>query len=304
VSRGLAELVCIVAISNCGCDRGIAPASPSSGPPTPTSVVPKAALESALGQDYQQVFRTQITHPAYFDNSICNGTVSTTAYFKQSDKKSTLLYLSTSTDGKTVVNQLRNTVVTPAGIFRVLVVLVSYSETVNQSNVGLFVPAQEQINQDHVAFAVSRGYGAPLVSFQNTNMVMEHSEIADPRTPTGVTTALTQHGISTNGYDFFVSVNIDPASPSEGGQSYVGAPGFIYVGNFRGWKTSLGADDFTSVARAVYHHEVAHHWGWSPLHDWAPCYNVAPFLVPPVLFGWEDTNGNGVPEILDAAPYQ
>jgi len=303
MSRRLAELVCIVAICNLGCDRGTTAPSPSTGPPTLATVVPKTALESALVQDYQQVFRTQITHPAYFDNALCNSTVSTTAYFKQSDKKSTLLYLSTSADGKTVVNQLRNTVVTPAGTFRVLVVLVSYSETVNQSNAGLFVPAQEQINQDHVAFAASRGYGAPLVSFQSANMVLDHSEIADPRTPTGVTTALTQHGISTSGYDFVVSVNIDPASPPEGGLSYVGT-GFIYMGNFRGWKTSLGADDFTSVARAVYHHEVAHHWGWSALHDWAPCYNVAPFVVPPVLFGWEDTNGNGVPEILDAAPYQ
>jgi hypothetical protein len=27
------------------------------------------------------------------------------------------------------------------------------------------------------------------------------------------------------------------------------------------------------------------------------------FIVPPILFGWEDTNGNGVPEILDSAPY-
>lgn len=296
--------LCLLAICSAGCGSGSAPLSPTSGSPTPTSVVSKGALESALDQDYQQAFRAQVTHPAYFDNSSCNSTVSTTAYFKQADKKSTLLYLSTSVDGKAVVNQLQNTVVTPAGMFRVLVVLVIYADTVNQSNAGLFVPAQDQINQDHAAFAASKGYGAPLVSFQNTNMVIDHSDIADPRTPTGVTTALTQRGVSTTGYDFLVSVNVDPASPPEAGQSYVGTPGFIYMGNFRGWKTSLSADDFTSIARAVYHHEVAHHWGWSPLHDWAPCYNVAPFVVPPVLFGWEDTNGNGVPEILDSAPYR
>ncbi len=90
---------------------------------------PRTALESALEQDYQRVFGTQIAHPAYFDNSTCGGgTVSTTAYFGQSDRKSTLLYLSTSVDGKTVVNQLRNTVVTPAGMFRILVVFVGYAD--------------------------------------------------------------------------------------------------------------------------------------------------------------------------------
>ncbi len=265
---------------------------------------PRTALESALEQDYQRVFGTQIAHPAYFDNSTCGGgTVSTTAYFRQSDRKSTLLYLSTSVDGKTVVNQLRNTVVTPAGMFRVLVVLVGYADTVNQSNAPMFVPAQDQINQDHATFAASKGYSAPIVSFQNTNMVIDHSEIADPRTAAGVTAALTQHGVSTNGYDFFVSINIDSARV-EGGQSSIGTPGFIYMGNFSGWKSPLGPNEFANIAHAVYHHEVAHHWGWSPLHDWAPCYNLAPFVVPPVLFGWEDTNRNGVPEILDPAPYQ
>ena len=267
---------------------------------------PLTSLELAIDQDYQQVFRAQITHPAFFDNSACGGsTVSTTAYLKQSGTSSTLLYVSTSADGKTVLNQLRRTVVTPAGMFRVLVVLVGYAETVNQSNAGSFAPAQDQINQDHTGFAASKGYSAPIVSFQNTNEVIDHSEIADPRTPNGVTAALTQHGVSTSGYDFLVSVNIDPAA-LEGGFSAIGTqPAFIYMGNYRGWKSSLTPGDFTSISQAVYHHEVAHHWGWAATHDWATCYPIGPFhfIVPPVLFGWEDTNGNGVPEILDSAPY-
>jgi hypothetical protein len=28
-----------------------------------------------------------------------------------------------------------------------------------------------------------------------------------------------------------------------------------------------------------------------------------PFFVPPVLFGWEDVDGDGTPEIFDDTPY-
>ena len=30
---------------------------------------------------------------------------------------------------------------------------------------------------------------------------------------------------------------------------------------------------------------------------------VARFIAPPILFGWEDVDGDGVPEILDSTPY-
>jgi hypothetical protein len=43
-------------------------------------------------------------------------------------------------------------------------------------------------------------------------------------------------------------------------------------------------------ARASYHHEMAHHWGWPATHDWAACdaanASSSPFFVPPVLLGW------------------
>ena len=56
------------------------------------------------------------------------------------------------------------------------------------------------------------------------------------------------------------------------------------------------------VADAAYHHEVAHHWGWPGTHDWAGSCNKktdhAPFIVPPVLFGWEDLDGDHLPDIL------
>ena len=82
--------------------------------------------------------------------------------------------------------------------------------------------------------------------------------------------------------------------------------GDIYVGNYSHWTTPLRAQDWRKIAWTTFHHEVAHQWGW--VHDWSPTcggtrLGYEPFLAAPVLFGWEDVDGDGVPEILDDTPY-
>ena len=78
------------------------------------------------------------------------------------------------------------------------------------------------------------------------------------------------------------------------------------MGNYGRWAAPLSERQWTSVARAVYHHEVAHYWGWE--HGWSPSCGATrlgfePFIASPVLFGWEDVDGDGVPEIVDDTPY-
>jgi hypothetical protein len=77
------------------------------------------------------------------------------------------------------------------------------------------------------------------------------------------------------------------------------------MGNYSRWSRPLTGTEWINVANAVYHHEVAHHWGWA--HDWTlQCkgqVTYQPFIAPPVLFGWEDVDGDRVPEILDTTPY-
>jgi hypothetical protein len=82
----------------------------------------------------------------------------------------------------------------------------------------------------------------------------------------------------------------------------------IYVGDYGHWTAPLDARLWMIVARTAYHHEMAHHWGWPGTHDWTPtCGGVkpefAPFIVPPVLFGWEDLQRSHMPEILSPTPY-
>jgi hypothetical protein len=162
------------------------------------------------------------------------------------------------------------------------------------------------INEDHASFARSKGL-APIVSFESTNVFLPGSQVSSPNTPSGILSALSTRGIATAGYDFVLAINIDPAK-AEGGLAFTGSfnPALVYVGNYDRTRTRLTATQYYNYAATAYHHEIAHHWGW--LHDWsATCGGVRlgfePLISAPILFGWEDTDGDRIPEILDDTPY-
>jgi hypothetical protein len=197
-------------------------------------------------------------------------------------------------------------VVKPAGTFKMMVVLYRHPATIDDSSLDKLQAAQQQINDDYAAFAAARGYAVPIVSFNNTNVAIDRAEVDDPHVGPSLTAAIIRHGYSLLGMDFLAVINIDPSLP-EGGFASTGtaAPRGIYMGNFGAWTGLLTTADFVSIAGAIYHHVVPHHWGWPGTHDWAACrldfgFN---FRVPPILLGWEDVDGDGVPEILDSTPY-
>jgi hypothetical protein len=209
-------------------------------------------------------------------------------------------------DGGTVTRRAQvRSVVAPVGRFRVLTVIVRHSDTIGTGGLRLWERAQQKINQDHASFASSRGLARPIVSFDNTNVFVAPSAIAEPRRLSSVRETVERNGGTTRGYQFIASINLDPAR-SEGGFSHIGDR-FVYMGNYSKWARPLTAAQWINLANAVYHHEVAHHWGWAASHDWvAHCRGQAtyePFIVPPILFGWEDVDGDRVPEILDTTPY-
>ena len=78
------------------------------------------------------------------------------------------------------------------------------------------------------------------------------------------------------------------------------------MGNYGHWKEPIGIRDWNAVARTAYHQLMAYQWGWE--RDWTPTcggtkLGFEPFITAPILFGWEDVDGDGVPEILSKTPY-
>ena len=280
-----------------------------SSPVTGQAPSPPAPVAAAVKAAYQREFGQTIEHPAIYNNPLAldclgNGHLTTTAYVR-TGTTTTLRSMYMSRDGTTVTQKTQNPVrLVPAGTIRILVVLIRYPETFAANALALWENAQKEINEDHAAFAKSRGYRAPIVVFDNTNILIDRDQIEDPHNPAAVRTAAERRGISTANYPIVMAIDINPREGAGGLSSYQS----VYVGNYSRWKTPLDAQLWQRVASTAYHHEVAHHWGWPGTHDWAgscggakPEY--APFIVPPILFGWEDTDGDAVPEILSRTPY-
>jgi hypothetical protein len=115
--------------------------------------------------------------------------------------------------------------------------------------------------------------------------------------------AAERRGFAPSNFPIVMAIDMNPLE-SAGGLS---SERSVYVGNYSYWKAPLDAQQWKMVARTAYHHEVAHLWGWPATHDWdAGCGGYppeyAPFIAPPILFGWEDLDGDGAPDILREAP--
>jgi hypothetical protein len=270
---------------------------------------PPAPIEAAVKAAYQREFGRTIEHPPIYNNPLAlnclgNGHLTTTAYVRTGTTTS-LLSLYMSRDGTTVTQKMQSPVsLMPAGTIRILVVLIRYPETVAVNALALWESAQQEINEEHAAFAKNRGYPAPIVVFDNTNILIDRDQIEDPHNPAAVRAAAERRGFSTANYPIVMAIDINPQEGAGGLSTYRS----VYVGNYSHWKTPLDARLWKQVASTAYHHEVAHHWGWPGTHDWAGSCGgdkreYAPFIAPPILFGWEDTDGDGVPEILSKTPY-
>jgi hypothetical protein len=308
--------IAIVLISAVSWACNSSPTGPSAGsvPPAFGFSLSLSPVDSAVKSQFAQLFNEMVYAPAVYNDprsTDCSGAghLTSTAYLRSSDGTSSLYYLYSSRDGQQVSKSAGPIhVITPAGHFKMLVAVIAWPGTVSSDALPFLQAAQTQINQDHVDFATSQGYASPIVSFESTNVLLDPGAVTNPQSAAGVTPALTAKGVQPGAFDFLAVLNIDP-SKLEGGFSITTQmhPGFIYMGNFAAWTAPPTSKDYYSIAAAIYHHEVAHHWGWPADHDWSPTCSTKlgfePLILAPVLFGWTDTDGDHVPEILDDTPY-
>ena len=311
--RFLALAALAVAIGGCGTDTPPAP-SPLEEPRNDTSA--EDAARPAVVEAYLREFGERLPRPAIHTDSIACGQFPhymTVAYVRNGTTGRRMLAMYLAADGRTLVlgseGQMkvdRTVAVPPAGRFSVLTVVIAHGATVGPDTMASLAAAQQTINAAHATFAATRGYAEPIVRFDFTNITVPPGAIPSPRSPGVVRAALEARGDNPSAFDFLAVINVDPAM-SEGGFAQRGLlrPHFIYMGNFSAWQGRITAANVDSIARASYHHEVGHHWGWD--HDWSPtCAGVesfAPFITSPRLYGWEDLDGDGIPEILDPSPY-
>jgi hypothetical protein len=162
--------------------------------------------------------------------------------------------------------------------------------------------AQERTNREHAQFAAAQGMDAPIVVFDNTNVILPRSEVREPRSLRDVQVALRRRGTDLDQFDVLMIIDLNPRAP-EGGRGFPEQRA-LYVGNTGHWTTLLTELEWGWIAATAYHHELGHVWGWD--HDWSACESrgaFSSFITAPALFGWTDTDGDGVIEINDPTPY-
>jgi hypothetical protein len=269
------------------------------------------SLDTLVSGWYEREFGETIPRPAIFNDDravdcLGNGHLTTTAFLRTSETTADVLVMYLTRDGLNLIRQSRRNVLAPAGTFKVLSMVVRHTATVGSGSLSMWQSAQREVNQRHADFAREHGYAAPLVVFVNTTLLVEPDEFTTLDNPRAVAAVLGTHGLSLVDFEIVMLINIDPSRSEGGFAGAIAGRRSIYVGNYSAWKAPLRPQDWTAIARTAYQQLMAYHWGWQT--DWTPTcggtkLGYEPFITSPRLLGWEDVDGDGVPEILDRTPY-
>jgi hypothetical protein len=207
----------------------------------------------------------------------------------------------------------------PAGDYRVLVVFVDYGNTGTQKADALArVPVVVTwLNGLYSSFAASHGFSAPAMSIQ-----ADATYVDSPPTPGELLTAAqirTLTGKDPAAYSFVMQIDLDNsgafiaknapgAMEPGGGFALVACDTGAKFGVINIWSSVADASSVQGGLVMDFNHELSHMFGM--MDDWpftpggpGPAGTTADDWIPYVMFGWTDTDGDGVPEILDTTPY-
>ncbi len=206
----------------------------------------------------------------------------------------------------------------PAGRLRLLVVFVDYRNTdlSREAALGALTAAAKQANAELARCAADAGWKAPILELD-----VAGAYVSPPPSPGKLVTAAqvkSLAGIDPARFDLLVQVDLDSAHSFEQTDPKKPAGGITFKGcNGSGarevniWIELKGGPQPESILYfTLLSHELAHAFGWqhvwplgggsgSATRDWK---NENP-TWPTRLFGWIDSDGDGLPEIIDPTPY-
>jgi len=207
----------------------------------------------------------------------------------------------------------------PSGIFRVLTVFVDYGNIgANRDETLAKVPVVVSwLNELYVAFATSQGLSAPLMRVEADAAYISPPPEQGEFLTAGQIRTLT--GKDPSAYDFLMQIDLDVnASLASRYFSDILEPGggvalqACATGNKFGiiniWSSIPDARSVEGGLVMDFNHELSHLFGM--MDNWpylqgviGPDGMTAPDWIPYVIFGWTDTDGDGIPEIIDPTPY-
>ncbi|MBI4732310.1 MAG: hypothetical protein HY781_09355 [Chloroflexi bacterium] len=200
----------------------------------------------------------------------------------------------------------------PRGNYKILLVIVDYGNTSITPDAATekHIAAEQAANQRWVEYSSGLGLAEPILQTETTI-----TYLAAPPVPGELVTAeqvRSLTGYDPSDFDILAEVDLDvairvPQKHGGGGVAFMGGckpEGSQAVNMIVGISNR---DDLTNMAAALYDHELIHLFGW--VHSWPDGDGSGPAQLneghwfPFKLFGWTDTNDDGIIEILSDLPY-
>jgi hypothetical protein len=213
----------------------------------------------------------------------------------------------------------------PEGALTLLAVFIDYGNlgVTGAEVLAAFDAATRRLNEIYAGYPRDPISALPILQMETRGVVIRPPEARDDvfLSPPAIR-ALT--GLDPAGYQLVAIVDLDAADTAR--HAYVTRPDFDTFGLASGccpcadpgvdiWvgiddPSQLWGDD-SRLLTTLLAHEVFHHFGYPGTHDW-PCTDgpqvdatdcCGSSEIPALFLGWIDTDGDGIPELLDPTPY-
>lgn len=213
----------------------------------------------------------------------------------------------------------------PKGIKKVLNVFLDYGNSdISQVYDNYWSHSQDSINNEYMKYFKSWGTTDTVLYFQNTNICINAALVGeDAYLYTNLYPYLRSNGFNVNLYDVVIIMNMNPGSDICCAWQVATASGEgpfnLVCHDFRHQSVNYAnytQSDFDLYAYTLYFEEMQHAFGYEhsmPLryfyNNMAPDIEVAHLqgkpnlFILPGIFGWDDTDDNGIIEILETSPF-
>ena len=207
----------------------------------------------------------------------------------------------------------------PAGNYKVLVVFVDYGNTgtIKADALAKVPVVVDWLNGMYAKFAKANGSSSALMT-----ITADAAFVAAPPNPGELLTApqiKAASGKDVGAFDFIIQIDLDVNATfsTKNYKGLVGPGGGLAMhdcetalksGPINIWSSVTDATNVQGGLVMDLDHELSHMFGM--MDDWPFTLGVAgpgdttiDDWIPYVMFGWTDTDGDGVPEIIDSTPY-
>jgi hypothetical protein len=244
-------------------------------------------------------------------------------YIELFDDQSVVLNVQEYASAAQKSSQLYSVLCKPAGPYKILIEFVDYGNVQGVNKADLITQVSTMINwvnQVYTNFSKSQGFSNSPVVLSGTGVYIPSPPVSGDLVPFDKVKALT--GVDPKNFDIEIEIDLDstnayankhwPGVFSDAGGG-LALQGCGTIDNSKGgvniWSSMSDVSTPEGALSMDLTHELSHlfgmydTWVFSPASFTFPDGTRGDNWIPFTMFGWIDTDGDGIPEIIDPTPY-